>query len=139
MEPAEADPWYIKDLDLARRAVACTRWQWRPGMWWKVQRTPRLAGLAVRIVEYGHAPPRNALPDLDDPATLGCLRELVREGHNDPTICALWRESNGRDVVVLTGVHSHRIAAWNHDLRTEPGGPFLSEAAALVAALESSP
>ena len=67
------------------------------------------------------------LPDLTDPAALGCLLALVREAHGDPLVHPLhhpdpegpgcWRVWRGRFWV---GQHS-------------------DEAAALVAALEAAP
>jgi hypothetical protein len=68
--------------ELGRRAVACKRWRWMEGM---------LAG-TTRIVDVKDGPyvfdseyedcaglPHKAVPDLSDPATLGCLLALVRE------------------------------------------------------------
>jgi hypothetical protein len=65
--------------ELAKRAVACKRWRWMPGMLTingtRIQRTPNVEITA-------------AWPDLDDPATLGCLLALVREAWGDPSLCA---------------------------------------------------
>ena len=69
--------------DLGRRAVACKHWRWLPGM---------LCGTA-RVVDMEDGLPGAfdskydeyciitlaAIPDLSDPATLGCLLALVRE------------------------------------------------------------
>jgi hypothetical protein len=46
--------------DLGRRAVACKHWRWMDGM-----------------VTFGFV--GEDVPDLSDPATLGCLLALVRE------------------------------------------------------------
>jgi hypothetical protein len=63
--------------DLARRAVACKRWRWMPGMRYQV------GLLASRLSDSqckGKLPlVAEARPDLTDPATLGCLLALVRE------------------------------------------------------------
>ena len=71
--------------ELARRAVACKRWRWMPGM---------LSNKGLRIVRrdydgyvvgyyenlsYIAECVPGTLPDLSDPATLGCLLALVRE------------------------------------------------------------
>ena len=94
--------------ELARRAVACKGWRWMPGM------------LVVGSVRYGEWPWRvcdlssvslmddlGALPDLSDPATVGCLVALVREVRNEPTGFASvvtpepslrWAWVNGRNV-----------------------------------------
>lgn len=66
--------------ELGRRAVACKYWRWMPGM-------AVLGGFAgadrLFADKWGmiHAPDEDAgmLPDLSDPATLGCLLYLVRE------------------------------------------------------------
>jgi hypothetical protein len=66
---------------LARRAAACSGWRWMPRM-----RVVRDDGLAQTIPEPFAQPcdGREWLPDLDDPATLGCLLALVREAWGDP-------------------------------------------------------
>lgn len=84
--------------ELSRRAVACPRWRWMPGMRLTIAYDNSL--VAARIVsvgrdgfssvdERGHehgwyhlacVPARDrCLPDLDDAATRGCLLALVRE------------------------------------------------------------
>ena len=79
--------------ELARRAVACKRWRWMPGMLSnKDLRVTRCKELRVTrcdddgyVVGYyenlsyiAECVP-DSLPDLRDPATLGCLLALVRE------------------------------------------------------------
>ena len=79
--------------ELARRAVACKRWRWMPGMLSnKDLRVTRCKDLRVTrcdddgyVVGYyenmsyiAECVP-GTLPDLSDPATLGCLLALVRE------------------------------------------------------------
>ena len=67
-------------IELAKRAVACKGWRWIAGMkairheehctsWFRIEETLR------RLTGYW----ASALPDLTDPATLGCLLALVRE------------------------------------------------------------
>jgi hypothetical protein len=77
--------------ELARRAVACKAWKWMPGMlsnW----------GRVLWAEESGHAfiweqavtlgpMPKDAVPNLVDRATLGCLLHLVREHWGDDGAC----------------------------------------------------
>jgi len=119
--------------DLSKRAVACKGWRWMPGM---------LDTTGRRFIEYadcGEAawlwvaddgcewlPVEGRLPDLTDPATLGCLLALVREAYGKPGILArrfgssLWRVYDD---------------AW---LKRAPLGKGATEAEALVAALEDA-
>jgi len=116
--------------DLGRRAVACPGWQWMPGM-------------VVLTFDAGHryasrindedceSSIRNRgidpLPDLTDPATLGCLLALVREAWGDEAMAAWPHPQAGR------------AKAWRV---WRPGLPVAygpTEAAALVAALEAAP
>ena len=71
--------------ELARRAVACKRWRWMPGMLSnKDLRVTRcdddgyVVGYYENLSYIAECVP-DSLPDLRDPATLGCLLALVRE------------------------------------------------------------
>lgn len=79
------------------------------------------------------------LPDLDDPATLGCLLRLVREAWGEPRICVEIRQPGDlgcRACVVLPiGSEGWRMVQWwcaSQNLQH-------AEAGALVAALEAAP
>lgn len=84
-------------INLARRAVACPGWRWMPGMryrgeswgawgWVRVSERPEhIAALNERAGDD-----EVLLPDLDDPATLGCLLALVREAWGDAHIVCEW-------------------------------------------------
>lgn len=149
-------------LDLARRAVACKGWRWTPGMralhvsdgrGWRVLDGPVMSVFdpeqAIALVEphvmtvgKGNVyppsltPTRLLNPDLDDPATLGCLLALVREA---------W----GWAVQVETpGEHTDLWLVLCPELGPEEDGfPLVgsidisgyTEAEALVAALEAAP
>lgn len=65
------------------------------------------------------------IPDLSDPATMGCLLALVREAFGDPTLFA----------------ECHPVGAkWQtHSVDGGVFGEGSTEAAALVAALEAAP
>lgn len=101
--------------ELARRAVACKHWRWMPGMLYK-----------QAIIQGG------GLPDLNDPATLGCLLALVRDAWKNHTMSCFF---------------DHADVAWSEypwavklvGLRVVTGAYGQTEAEALVAALEAAP
>jgi hypothetical protein len=106
----------------ARNAVACKAWRWMPGMRFQV------GSIVARLTDNqckGKLPlVADALPDLADPATLGCLLAIVRDAHGDATIFAECHPVGDR---------------WQ--CHSADGGIFGSadtEAAALVAALQAA-
>lgn len=125
------------DLEkFARRAVACKQWRWMPGMrtteGWRVIRNltesscmaydenPENWQVADNYFQDG------AIPDLSDPATLGCLLALVRKA---------WGAC----------VHIAPDTGWHVRRAVLPNGSTINlgiiadtEAAALVAALEAA-
>lgn len=143
------------EIDLARRAVACKRWRRMPGMRWVGSpggRWPEDRGESVRIVgadEWPSNAPREAagpdwqpgpesLPDLADPATLGCLQHLAREAHCDPTLAAVYFEEFDRGRGRPKGAPSWR--SWR--ILANGGaevGSGVTQAEAWVEALEAAP
>jgi hypothetical protein len=136
---------------LAERAVASKHWRWMPGMLaldscneehLRVQgvRPPARVIDARRSVVYEDSDgamhegvvSRSDVPDLTDPATLGCLLALVREA---------WEPHRGDDPVCCT----HQcldgewgVGSWVSTVFAAVCLPvFDTEAEALVAALEA--
>ena len=106
-----------------QRAIACKHWRWMPGMLSLPPQADRCQRDGQMMVER--------LPDLTDPATLGCLLALVREawGWDSAFTChdeSGWCVNSGADCDV--------------DLQDEAGDAerYATEAAALVAALEAA-
>ena len=131
---------------LSRRAVACKGWRGMPGM----RAVGRYPDYPVRVHAFGESVrdtddmqqpepwgwqqptpygdsifPGPYLPDLTDPATLGCLLALVREVRQEPT-----------GFVVPT-----HAGGWSYYTRLFAADWYAgdTEAEALVAALESAP
>jgi hypothetical protein len=116
-------------IELARRAVACKGWRWIPGMrWWTEDDRGRLDDFQPEYMGRPH----DALPDLTDPATLGCLLHLVREAWGDPTIVTA-------ATLELGGVRGWVAECWAPQSPLHTLTPRPTEAAALVAALEAAP
>ena len=126
-------------MDLARRAVACEGWWWMPRMV-DTEGMTYLGvvgwALEVHLFADGRRESRRetldgTLPDLTDPATLGCVLALVAERHS----------------VTLDDVHVVRTTgrAWSvwvfagDDASLRVATHLPSRAAALVAALEAAP
>ena len=134
---------------LSRRAVACRGWRRMDGMlafgegccrrcfddvalpmgWRGPLRIVLVEGpWAYLDAEREYVVTRAALPDLSDPATLGCLLALVREAWSDPTLCVVLDTSDGR----------WHVGCWDDGMAMRGSGGA-TEAEALVAALESAP
>ena len=139
--------------ELGRRAVACPRFRWMPGMraigkYPNPVRTHNF-GENVQdlddmeaadtfllwqqpIIHGDHGYDGPYLPDLSDPATLGTMTALVREAWGDPRLVAIYCEA----------AHPGQSEGWavqTADNRLPvAGGDYGSEAEALVAALEAA-
>ena len=125
---------------LSRRAVACKGWRWMPGAAGVLpdarhirvanDHAPYWGGAGLRL---GNNVSRDALPDLTDAATIGCLLALVREAWGDPGFYVTRSGIYIKDTDIL-GWDSFGI------LRGRGWGTFYrSEVEALVAALEGAP
>ena len=129
-------------IALARRAMSCRGWRWMPGMADQFGRRvmqvyPNELGFKwSHLLENNVVRDADALPDLTDPATLGCLLALVREAWAAPR--ALVRLSANRKSFHVYDVDRDPMggewAAWLCGDRVLP-----TEAEALVAALEAAP
>ena len=134
-------------MKLAKHAVTLLGWRWMPGMlvitthnYHRPARIESLDGDTYGLTVIPHAdgpvfaghheygitgefPRGSSVPDLSDPATLGCLLALVREAWGKHTIVDYARY--GWSVYAPTG--------------DAVGASCKSEAHALVAALEAAP
>jgi hypothetical protein len=134
-----------EQIALARRVVACKGWRWLPGTRTTdamrvIHDETAFPGRPCAIREgswVDTSPPRplgDALPDLTDPATLGCLLALVREAWDDPGFYTTCGDVRIKDTDLL---------GWDFfgNLRGKSckGMLYRSEAEALVAALEAAP
>ena len=144
-----------EQIALARRVVVCKGWRWMPGMAIGSLILTSTDGLVVLpcgrvldvvdddgmqmvsaseypyddegVPEYRWADRMN-IPDLADPATLGCLLVLVREHHKEPRLA-----------VVPTGKGWSVSRVWLRSPHDRVAGVHTLEAEALVAALEAAP
>jgi hypothetical protein len=118
-------------IALSRRAVACPKWRWMPGMLDPSGRRAMWVYPEDGIITWSHIPENcvvrdaDALPDLADPATVGCLLALVREVRQEPTGFAVPTHAGG----------------WSYYTRLIAADWYAgdTEAEALVAALEAAP
>lgn len=125
--------------ELARRAVACKGWRWMRGI---AASDGCVVAMESDLEEEDHSwtdgievwcddEPR--LPDLRDPATMGCLLALVREAWGDPAITACWQDNSHRSGAYVVSWRLWGATTGYHY------GEHPTEADALVGALEAAP
>ena len=120
---------------LSYRLVRCKGWRWLPGMM-RLRVTPpqmrdylRREGRVPEQFDNWAYDDWPVIPDLDDPATLGCLLALVREVWGMPTgITVSYSSDDG-----LWGV------SWSGATHGGWCGRGKTEAEALFVALEAAP
>jgi hypothetical protein len=122
---------------LARSAVACRAWRWMPGMLtMDALRVVRVDtdghALGWRAGGYVWALNADSLPDLSDPATLGCLLELVRDAWEGDISTSKLRYA----INVPPWCAEHEGGGAEDPSRAFYGS---TEAEALVVALEAAP
>ena len=116
--------------ELARRAVACEGWRWMAGMVGIRNSGTEFDGDRHRVTIKTRSTMDNIgwLPDLSDPATRGCLLELVREVRDEPRAYVEHGSRGCRVMSPFASILGDAMSAF-HD-HPEP--------AALVAALEAA-
>jgi len=124
--------------ELARRAVACKGWRWMPGMRYTLPTTSLHGRWKPGLSQH-------IMPDLDDPAALGCLLALVREAWGNSKIsvhydgegevsCRLGFEARSPPAKWVVSL-SWGVDDWSGCVTKGHS----TEAEALVAALEAAP
>lgn len=126
----------MADLDIVRRAVACRGWRWMPGM--RDQHGRRIAWTQTypggiydgdARVRPDNGPIRHdSVPDLTDPATLGCLLALVREAWAGALVCVYPAHNGHRWEVEIEAPGEAQSRSFYGD----------TEAEALILALEAA-
>lgn len=124
--------------ELSRRAATCKGWRWLPGMliqdwasgiryFWADDKW--FHGIAEKSNTFMRITPAKSFPDLTDPATLGCLMQLVREAYADQCACVFPIDYGPAGVMWQV-----RLTASGRQVTARH---YTTEAEALVAALEA--
>lgn len=131
--------------EISERLIACKGFRWMPGMRtlgdWRIINVDAdgvevVTDLGEVVLFHSGDLPHiaSSLPDLNDPATLGCLLYLVREAWGDPGFYAAQSSMKIKD----TDIFGWDTFGYLHG-RSCKGMLYRSEAEALVAALEAAP
>lgn len=127
---------------LSRRAVVCRGWTWGPGMLDLFGRRVMHVWPDDLWIHWSHIPEScvvrdaDALPDLTDAATIGCLLALVRTAWGCAVITSPeygYDDEEARQGPNVIGWRAVETERWM------TVGEGASEAEALVAALEGAP
>ena len=122
--------------DLAKRAVACKAWRWQEGMLvllagWRVVRLVHdtgigdFHGVVLATGRYLRLPMESdSIPDPNDPATIGCLMQMLRDKYPTAEIEISWLPASDTTTIRIDDGHQWLAGK----------GATLAEA--LVAALE---
>ena len=113
--------------ELGKRAVACKHWRWMGGARAVVPKNLPMAWGTTRACRVPHTTHPTMVPDLRDPATLGCLLALVRETYQCPWLSVVGSAEDG-----------WRIDAEGSSADVSDLHSFGSEAEAMIAALEEA-
>jgi hypothetical protein len=136
-------------IDLGKRAVACKKWRWKPGMFttdgyrcvsmWRSDIDGHELRLVHDVALHHEDIDATSIPDLSDPATLGCLLALVREAWSTAASPrpGLPGYDAGRIYVEPHAGGWH--ACWPNGTRLGSSRTENTETEALVAALEAAP
>ena len=117
-------------------AVASKHWRWLPGMRDQLGRRVMWVYPDDAVITWSHTPTdrpplrdQDALPDpdLDDPATVGCVIQLVCDAWDDPHAYLAWSSPDWKVLVQPPG-----------HIRPGSAGHGRSKAEALVNALKAA-
>jgi hypothetical protein len=134
----------MNNTELARRALACKKWRWMVGM--RTDGGSYIINDAAPISVLQHINCTDTdrstdwLPDLTDPATIGCLHHLVCEAYNAFQIrvqVSIAPDMSGRDHATWTAVDARGSIRARGGFRTTSRVDLMADG--LVAALEAAP
>jgi hypothetical protein len=113
-----------KQTELARQLVECKHWRWMDGMFTACglrvcEAVKATATQCACVIGHRSAPTRDSdgwydgddagmIPDLNDPATIGCLLALAREAWGDRALC-VFGESCQDWTIWKSGVWTTRL------------------------------
>lgn len=122
------------NIELAKRFVSSKYWIWTSGMMRLRLTQPNMRDFLKRegrVSEYDEWPYGEwpVIPDIEDPATIGCILFLVRKLYNDSCVCIIPIDYGPAGVMWQC-----RLTAGGRQLTQRH---FTTEVEALLAAMES--